>query len=49
MNCAVCGWPSDKVREWESAGFACALFRCITCECDMTVKTPVSKMRNWNN
>lgn len=49
MNCAVCFWPAEKVREWEAAGFACALFRCITCECEMAVKTPVANMRNWDS
>jgi hypothetical protein len=49
MNCAVCNWPIQIVREWESAGFACALFHCITCECDVAVKTPVANMNNWDS
>jgi hypothetical protein len=47
MNCAVCGWESLLVKQWESNHYACALFRCEPCESDISVKTPIKNMRSW--
>lgn len=47
MNCANCGWGVSLVKQWESHGFACALYRCGDCESDISVKTPIAKMRSW--
>ena len=47
MNCAVCGWDAKLVKQWESHNFACALYRCGDCESDISVKTPIAKMRSW--
>lgn len=47
MNCANCGWSVSLVKQWESHGFACAVFRCEDCESDITVKTPIANMRSW--
>ena len=44
MNCPICGWNLNVVQQWESHGFACAIFRCNDCECDVVAKSPVSKM-----
>ena len=45
MECAVCGWPiRNAPKQWAKDGFAWAVFRCDECECEMTVKTPMSKM-----
>lgn len=49
MDCPVCHWPADLKQQWETHGFACALFRCSSCECDVSVKTPVAKMKSWDS
>jgi len=47
MECAVCSWKANLIKQWETHGFACALFRCEPCESDITVKTPKEKMKSW--
>lgn len=47
MDCAVCSWKANLIKQWETHGFACALFRCAPCESDITVKTPKEKMKSW--
>jgi len=47
LNCAVCGWGANLVKQWESHGYACALFRCEPCESDISIKTPIEKMNSW--
>ena len=46
MNCPSCGWPISLTHQWETHGFACAIWRCSDCDLDMTAKTPVHKFRN---
>jgi len=42
MNCPSCGWPLKVKHEWESHNFACAIWRCDSCMCDIVAKTPIS-------
>ena len=49
MDCPVCGWKVKLIRQWEANNFACGILRCDDCECDITLKTPIHKMRSWPN
>ena len=50
MNCPICGWGINLLQQWESHGYACAIFKCDDCECEVVAKTPVSKMgRKWDS
>lgn len=49
MDCPSCQWPITLKLQWETHGFACAIFRCESCECDVVAKTPIAKFRqSWN-
>ena len=45
MLCPLCGWGSKLVKEWNSHGYACAIYRCEDCECDVAAKTPIEKFK----
>lgn len=42
MNCPSCGWPLIVKHQWEAHRFACAIWRCDSCKCDVVAKTPIS-------
>ena len=47
MDCPVCNWPLKHRLQWVTHGYACAIWRCESCESDITAKTPESKFRNF--
>tara|TARA_R110002012_G_scaffold134072_1_gene287306 strand:- start:8420 stop:8584 length:165 start_codon:yes stop_codon:yes gene_type:complete len=47
MDCPACGWPMKVIRQWETNNLACGLLKCDDCECEVSVKTPVDKMKSW--
>ena len=49
MRCPLCGWGSKLVKEWNSHGYACAIYRCNDCECDIALKSPIEKFtkKKW--
>lgn len=42
MDCPSCGWKITLRHEWESHGYACAIWRCDSCNCDVMAKTLIS-------
>ena len=47
MLCPICNWKMTERRQWSSAGFALGLFYCNDCECDVSIKAPISKVPSW--
>lgn len=49
MRCPLCGWGCQLVKEWNSHGYACAIYRCNDCECDIALKSPIEKFtkKTW--
>jgi hypothetical protein len=34
-------------NQWSAAGYALGLFNCITCECEVSIKTPIANVPSW--
>jgi len=47
MDCPVCGWKMTERNQWSAAGYALGLFHCITCECEVSIKTPIANVPSW--